>query len=258
MQLTHLSVQLIDNLVVGDQIDFAVTNPEQRPGALLGVLAQSDAGRLSGQLATRISVEEFVSAALNYYSVTADSKRQLSIMGDTAEQRGKNLLAAAFKSANSRIVELAERMAAGGRAVAHLVGFTLVDGWFVTGSVGGAGAYLLRGNELFPFFSGENEGGSIGAERVGKRREVELELASVEVEPRDLIVITPDRCAAGVSRAAARAGVFFAESPAAIAQVDRDLVALLGEAGVCQRAAIVLRVGPKTLYLQSKSRIPGW
>lgn len=167
-----------------DTSSYVYLNPSSEPGSL--VFAGSCAARASigSQVACRLSLEHFVSGALESF---------LSEQEDLASDKEQGLftLESAFRNANSSVYSFGHKLAAGGRMAASLLGFSISDGFAAAGRVGTGSAYLFRGGELFPYFEAKSEEEQLkpNLEYVGSHSLVSVEIASVPLEANDTIVL---------------------------------------------------------------------
>jgi hypothetical protein len=154
---------------------------------------------LGSQVAYRLALDYFLKGVESHYSKV--DPMELSARNDDAVV---GVIEDAFRSANSSVYSFGHKLAAGGRMSASLLGLVIENGRLSTGRVGYGTVYLSRKNQLFPFFeSGEREEGTRVGDApefpqesamrqrsfVGSNSIVDVELASVALEPGDVLCV---------------------------------------------------------------------
>ncbi|MFM1847537.1 MAG: hypothetical protein RL417_1011 [Pseudomonadota bacterium] len=170
-----------------EDASYVAFNPSLTPGSLVAATSVTSRESISSQVASKMALERFVEGVLEFFaSGAADTKRE----GE--DERSLQILEAAFKKANSAVYQFGHKLAAGGRMSASLIGLVVEDECVAAGRAGRSSAYLARGASLFPFFDQPRDAG-LNAQQareqlVGAHSMVSVELASVTVEPNDVIV----------------------------------------------------------------------
>ena len=194
MRLTRLDCHLFrGEKAAHDVSSFVALNPLAYPSRL--VFAGSSAAResLGSQVAYKLAIDYFVSGIQTYFADQGG--------GAQGEEKVVKALEEAFRSANSSVYSFGHKLSAGGRMAASLLGVVIEDGRLATGRVGFGSVYLLRKNQLYPFFeTPEGEGDKVGdanefpddfATRryafIGSNSLVDVELASVELQGEDVV-----------------------------------------------------------------------
>jgi hypothetical protein len=140
---------------------------------------------LGSQVAVKLALEHFTQGAIEFLAQNATAVLP-------PDQLALEVIENSFRRANTAVYSFGHKLAAGGRMAAALQGLVIANRCIAAGRVGPGSAYLLRGQEIFPFFaiSDEERQVPIQPERcVGAQSLVSVELASVELEPGDLIVM---------------------------------------------------------------------
>jgi len=181
-----------------DGSSFIAVNPLLKPSQV--VFAGSSAVRdsVASHVAYRLALDYFLVGVEHHYTSSAGTARAL---GD--EDGVVSVLEEAFRSANTSVYGFGHKMAAGGRMAASLLGVVIEGGRLATGRVGYGSVYLFRNGQLFPFF----ESPQVGESKVGDAQEhpseyesrmmafigsnamVDVELASVELLPEDIVCV---------------------------------------------------------------------
>lgn len=150
---------------------------------------------IGSQVACRLSVEHFVEGILDFYVPKAGAE-SAPVAADESQHSERSLqaLEAAFRKANKSVYSFGHSLSAGGRMAASFLALVLDEDFIAAGRVGGGGAYLYRGGELFPFFESPSENAS--PEFLGTQSLVSVELASVPIEARDLFLVFSEQLSA--------------------------------------------------------------
>lgn len=170
-----------------EEAAYVAFNPSLTPGSLVAATSVTSRESISNQVAAKMALERFVEGVLDFFaSGAADSKSR------TEDERSLQVLEAAFKKANASVYQFGHKLAAGGRMSASLLGLVIEERCVAAGRAGRASAYLSRGASLFPFFDQPRDVGmnehQAREQLVGAHSMVAVELASVPVEPNDVIV----------------------------------------------------------------------
>ncbi len=153
---------------------------------------------VGSQVAYRLALDYFVSGVEHHYGSSAGASRPL---GD--EEGTVALLEEAFRRANTSVYGFGHKLAAGGRMAASLLGVVIEGRRLATGRVGNGSVYLFRNGELFPFFEAPEGGESaVGDAKeqpdeyesrnrsfIGSNALIDIEVASVELEPEDVVCV---------------------------------------------------------------------
>lgn len=183
MLLTKIDCDFFGIRRAGQQLSsYIALNPTLCPGNL--VVAESSAVQetIGSQVACRVALEHFVDGVLRFFG-----DRDNVASENRAVLISEEVLEAAFKRANQAVYELGHKLAAGNRMAASLIGLVVQDQGVTAARVGGRGAYLVRGNKIFPFFDDSAQGNK--SSLIGAGKSVVVELASIALQPFDGIVI---------------------------------------------------------------------
>lgn len=177
-----------------DTSSCVALNPSKTPGSL--VLAGSSAVKdsLSSQVACKLALEHFVDGVLEYFdrkNAPSGAEQAKNGAAGWVEEVSLDVLEAAFKNANSSVYNFAHKLAAGGKMASSLIGLVVQDRVIAAGRVGVGSAYLHREGELYPFFEATTQprNGDAYATFIGANSIVAVELASVPVEPGDVLYV---------------------------------------------------------------------
>ncbi len=167
-----------------DTSSYVTFNPDATPGSVVLAGARAVRQSIGSQVACRLSIEHFTEGILEHY---ADKQAQAPT--SSREDSSLKALESAFKRANKSVYTFSHSLAAGGRLAAAFIGLVLQDDFIAAGRVAGGGAYLLRQGELFPFFETNFDSDRSATEFLGSQSMVSVELASVGIEPEDILLV---------------------------------------------------------------------
>lgn len=248
MSITRIDCQFYRPPELGESAGFVALNPSQRPGSLVFAGAYAARGGIGSQVASKLSLEHFISGVLDYFGDGA------SIEHPPRDQDiSLDILEAAFRNANSSVYNFGHRLAAGGRMAAAMLGLVIERKIIAAGRVGPSSAYLFRGGELFPFFESRDFGTDEASyERLlGAHSVVSVELASVPVQQDDVVLAFSSVLD---SDSELQLNVLLSEEPLERTPrlVDYYMQRILRRvfADDQPRFAMVARVGPDSIYLQ--------
>ncbi len=158
-------------------------SPKGEPGSAVFVGANAARGSIGSQVASKLSVEHFVTGTLDFFAGVSQTA------AEETQSRALTVLEAGFRNANSSVYSFGHKLAAGGRMSASLMAIVVLDGIIAVGKVGGGSVYLCREGEVFPFFENAKKktAPTSSASLLGSNSLVSVELASVEVEGFDAL-----------------------------------------------------------------------
>ncbi len=162
----------------GSEVVFI--NPQPKPGSLLFVGSSLGSHGFGGQMARTVALSNFLAAVLKH-DISTEKDKSLSI------------IESGFKGANDAVYAFAHKMAAAGKMSSTLLSCAIEDQLIALGRVGPGAAYLLREEKCFPFF--EESDFESADKLVGSRSLITVELASVPLEPRDVIILLSEKVA---------------------------------------------------------------
>ncbi len=185
-----------------DHSAYTAINPNSQPGSLVVGLSSVLRGGLGSQVACKLSLEHYLESVLNFFGEnqrvdqTSVEGEQLILRLSDRDELSLRALETAFKNANKGVYDFGHKLAAGGKLAASLLGVVIINSTVATARVGNGSVYLYRGEELFPFFV-EKDGGSalplLAEAAIGSNSLVNVELASVDVEPGDSLIVISER-----------------------------------------------------------------
>jgi len=192
----------------GDSSSYACFSPVNEAGTLVFVGSRASKDNIGSQVACKLALEHFIKGASKSLAETSRARRGMksgdtggdniksgSVKSDRKIERGPQALEDAFRNANNSVYQFGHKLSAGGRLATSLMGLIICDGTVAVGRVGTGSTYLYRGSQIFPFF--EAPGGDNGAlagsgSAVGSNSLVSVELASVDLEEFDRLLILPE------------------------------------------------------------------
>ena len=168
---------------------FVVLNPLRRPGTLVAAGSAALRENIGSQVACKLAIEHFVDGVLDRFAARGTGAAEA--LNPDHPETSVDVLESAFKRANSSVYAFGHKLAAGGRMSASLLGMVISEKVVAAARAGDGAAFLLRQGELFPFF--ERPPATAVAEQaheqlVGAHSLISVEVASVPVEPGDLII----------------------------------------------------------------------
>jgi serine/threonine protein phosphatase PrpC len=180
---------------------YVALNPALKPAQMVFAGSTAVIQGLGSQVAYRLALDYFVEGLLGHLQRDERGKEK-SAHRDSDDEAAVNALEAAFRSANASVYGFGHKLAAGGRMAASLLAFVVDNQRFAAARVGQGSVYLFRGNQLFPFFSSDGVdravvgdidefGGEEATQRqvyVGSHSIIDVEVASVELNPGDYVV----------------------------------------------------------------------
>lgn len=229
---------------------YMALNPSRTPGSLVFAGAAAVKDSVSSQVACRLALDHYVSGVLEFFERLGAQKSKTE---GSEEQHEKldtslNALEAAFKNANTSVYNFGHKLAAGGRMAASLLGLVIQGTVIAAGRVGVGSAYLYRQGELFPFF--ENSDAQKNPESlqtfVGANSVVSVELASVPLEPSDLIVVFSSFLDAALEK---NLTSLLSEVPMSTTQACDFVAKRLFEEPQHLAFGMTARLGPECIYL---------
>ncbi len=185
-----------------EQSSYVAVNPHRRPGSVVMAGAGAVRNSIGSHVASKLALQHFAESVLQDIEATSSEP-------GSGSSPALQLIEGAFKAANHSVYQFGHKLAAGGRLAASLIGVVIEEGVIAAGRVGAGNAYLCRDLEVFPFFESlmatqesEEQGSSGRSESseasdtssidgfVGTQSLVSVELASVELRPRDVVFLT--------------------------------------------------------------------
>jgi hypothetical protein len=200
MALTRIDSSLYRGRKAADDASSYVSlNPLARPSQLVFAGATAIRSGLGSQVAYRLALDYFMKGVESHYV-----KLPAQELSSRSDESVVSVIEDAFRSANSSVYSFGHKLAAGGRMSASLLGLVIESGRLSTGRVGYGSVYLFRKKQLFPFFEHpeRDESTKVGDAAefpdeatmrqrafVGSNSIVDVELASVVLEPGDVLCV---------------------------------------------------------------------
>jgi hypothetical protein len=229
----------------GGTAALVVLNPLGHPGALVAAGSAARRDNIGSQVACKLAIEHFVHSVLDEFPPDTD----LAVGSDDGDPTVR-VLEAAFKRANSSVYSFGHKLAAGGRMGASLIGLVVKSNSVGAARAGEGAAYLLRQGEIFPFFEERRKAEvqeQLQEQLVGAHSLVSVELASVPLEPADLVLV--------LSRAPSEAQ--HRRLPVVVRGLEPDdpnpaetVLRRVFDGDSTPNFAMLVRIGPETIYLK--------
>ncbi|NDC38482.1 MAG: hypothetical protein EBZ48_10575 [Proteobacteria bacterium] len=228
----------------GGATTFVMLNPMKSPGSLVAAGAAARRDNIGSQVACKLAIEHFLESVLAEFPT--------EIQAVTAPDDGEptvRVLEAAFKRANSSVYSFGHKLAAGGRMGASMIAMVITARSVGAARAGEGAAYLLRQGELFPFFEEKHAKEApeqLQEQLVGAHSLVSVELASVPLEPEDVLLLlsrTPNEVQQR-RMAIVLKGLEREDQNAAQTVVRRVF-----DKGGPPEFAMLVRIGPEAIYL---------
>lgn len=198
MEITKIDLEIFrGDATSSESSAYVAVNPSSSPGSLVLGCATAVRESLGSQVGCKLTLEHFVDGVLEYFarpqSATAESTEGVTISASVLER--------AIERSNRAVHEFGTKMAASGRVAASFLGLVVQDSTMAAARVGGGSAFLLRSGVLFPFFANEAEESAptdsaslkfdraSSGELIGTHPAVAVQLATVAVEPLDLVLV---------------------------------------------------------------------
>lgn len=228
----------------GGTAALVVLNPLGRPGSLVAAGSAARRDNIGSQVACKLAIEHFVQSVLD--ELPSTSEEESVDEGDPSVR----VLEAAFKRANSSVYSFGHKLAAGGRMGASLIGLVISSRSVGAARAGEGAAYLMRQGEMFPFFEERPKvevPEQLQEQLVGAHSLVSVELASVPLEPEDLVVVLSRVPSESQQR----------RLPVVLRGIEHDdpnpaetVVRRVFERDAMPNFGMLVRVGPETIYLK--------
>lgn len=202
MAITRLDCDIFRGSgALADASAYVALNPALKPTQMVFAGSTAVIQGVGSQVAYRLALDYFVEGLLGHLKRGAQSSDG-EVSKDDNDDAAVNALEAAFRAANASVYGFGHKLAAGGRMAASLLAFVVDNQRFAAARVGHGSVYLFRGNQLFPFFSSDGVdrslvgdidefGGEAQTQRqvyVGSHSIIDVEVASVELNPGDYVV----------------------------------------------------------------------
>lgn len=158
---------------------YSVLNPTQHPGCLVACFSTAARETVSGHIASKLALENFVT------TVTEILNRKSN---EDGENRVVGAMEFAFREANRGVYEFGHQLAAGGRMGASLMGIIIDNGMIAVGKSDTGSVYIVRNEEVVPFFIEDTEGRTSSLNHVGANSLVNVELSSLPLQSGDEIL----------------------------------------------------------------------
>lgn len=224
---------------------YVALNPNAAPGSLVVASASAVKDGIGSQVACKLSLEQFVEGVLGFYGSDSYNGEEISL----------ELLEAAFRKANNSVYHFGHKLAAGGKMAASLFGLVVERNTAAAGRVGAWSAYLFRKGELFPFFEDSREASRKKEidSYVGVNSLISVELASVPIQPSDVLVAFSEELSAGKEKRLKEVLMHLTPS------VDSTCTTVIGDLfpeGPFPAFTMVTTAGPDTFYLRELAAGP--
>ncbi len=233
----------------GGAAAFVALNPIRHPGSLVAAGSASRRDNIGSQVACKLAIEHFVESVLEEFpTIAASTPQALPSEGDGPDPTVK-VLEAAFKRANSSVYSFGHKLAAGGRMGASLIGLVITARSVGAARAGDGAAYLVRKGEVFPFFEDRRKGEVAEQQQeqlVGAHSLVSVELASVPLEPEDVVLVISRAPSESQQR---RLPVVVRSLDPADPEPAQTVVRRVFEREEQPHFAMLVRIGPETIYL---------
>jgi hypothetical protein len=210
---------------------YCAFSPLGRPGTLVAA-GVSPTATMTGQLAGRLALDHFVQEV---------SKKGDAPFSDACESGTHlELLEEVLKAVNEELFQFGSKMTMGGEVVTSLSAIIIASEGAAVARIGDAGAFLLRGGEVFSFFEQES---SADEQLLGQSPTVKAHLAAVGSEEYDVVALSCPPIAVDRFRDKV-AALNWSGDPCG------DLLSAISFSGVQSDQFLMLtKMGPRAIYL---------
>ena len=210
---------------------YTAFSPLGKPGTLVaaGVSPSSD---MTGQLAGRLALEHFAQEITKKGDAVFKDKNEPGVY--------LQLLEETLKVVNEALFEFGSKMSVGGEVITSLSAIIIASEGAAAARIGDAGAFLIRGGELFSFFEEE-----VPQEKLlGSAPLITAQLAAVGAEEYDVVALS---CPAiDLNRFRDRmATINWSGDPCS------DLLSNIFFGVPSDRFLMLTKMGPRAIYLQA-------